>query len=121
MAMIIPKRRKKAQSTISCKYCSTKTENAGSIGFPANRHGMRNSCWLKKPKTKSSVRKIYLPRSLAKELDQYCAKRHTVLKENGYPDYGMVFFLDNGRPISGDVIVKRFKAFIKENNLRPVD
>ena len=89
--------------------------------FPPLGPGQKTSMVLKKPKTKSSVRKIYLPRSLAKELDQYCTKRHAVLKENGYPDYGMVFFLDNGRPISGDVIVKRFKAFIKENNLRPVD
>lgn len=77
---------------------------------------------LKVPKTKTSVRKVFLPKTVAemlinrkKELDE--------LKElfgDEYKDYNLVFCSSTGTPIEGAVINRAFQKLIKENDLPKV-
>ena len=76
---------------------------------------------LKQPKTEKSVRKVYIPLTLAEKLRAYKAEQDEMLADTGLPNYGLVFCHDNGRPFSGDTLRKRFQKFVKKHNLRPVD
>jgi integrase len=76
---------------------------------------------LKKPKTKSSVRKIYLPDELVEELRQHIANQKKEQAGNGFPSYDLLFCNSNGSPLADATLVKRFKKLIREHNLREVD
>lgn len=77
---------------------------------------------LKIPKTKTSVRKVFLPKTVAemlirrkKELDE--------LKDlfgDEYKDYNLVFCSSTGTPIEGSVINRAFQKLIKEHDLPKV-
>ena len=77
---------------------------------------------LKKPKTDKSIRSIYLSPTLAKRL----AARHEeqlqsdARKLDIYEDYNLVFCQENGRPITGEMVNKRWQKFLKRHNLRKV-
>jgi len=77
---------------------------------------------LKKPKTKTSVRKVFLPKTVAemlierkKGIDEY-----KQLFGDEYSDYNLVFAHTNGRPIEGQVINRALSYLIKEHDLPPV-
>lgn len=74
---------------------------------------------LKKPKTDSSIRKIWLPKTLAYILREW--KQHQdELKEllgDEYTDYNLVVALNNGRPCEGRVLLKEFEALRKKAEL----
>ena len=90
--------------------------------FPPQNTAVSTVLILKHPKTDSSVRKIYLPRTVAEMLKR---RKETVeqLKEylgDDYRDYGMVICYENGTPIEGEKIRAAFQKLIKDNNLKPV-
>lgn len=77
---------------------------------------------LKTPKTKTSVRKIFLPVTVAKMLID--RKRQVEeLKEifgEEYDDYNLVFCHPNGRPMEGQVINSSLQKLIEKHNLPKV-
>ena len=71
---------------------------------------------LKKPKTKSSERKVWLPNTVAYILRDW-HKAQNELKEfmgEEYQDYNLVVALPNGRPCEARIINKEF-ASLKGN------
>jgi len=87
--------------------------------FPAVMAKNNTTLILKPPKTKTSVRKVFLPSTVAqmlverkKQLDEY--------KEffgDEYLDYNLVFCNTMGRPMEGQVINRALSKLIKENSL----
>ncbi|MBR3999270.1 MAG: hypothetical protein IKI93_13125 [Clostridia bacterium] len=66
---------------------------------------------LKTPKTEFSVRKVWLPKTLAHILREW-KKAHDELNEylgDEYQDYNLVVALPNGRPYEHRVISKEFE------------
>ena len=66
---------------------------------------------LKKPKTDSSIRKVWLPKTLAYILRKW-KKSQEELKDflgDEYQDYNLVVSLANGRPCEDRVILKEFE------------
>ena len=74
---------------------------------------------LKEPKTATSVRKVYIPRTVAEMLK----KRYEEIQElkalfgDEFTDYNLVFCNVNGRPIEGSVINRAFCELIEKNGL----
>lgn len=74
---------------------------------------------LKTPKTASSIRKVFLPKTVALMLK----KRYSDIQElidlfgEEYYDYNLVFCSPNGRPMESQVITRALQKLIKENNL----
>lgn len=67
---------------------------------------------LKKPKTESSIRKVWLPKTVAYILRDW-KKAQDELNEllgDEYQDYDLVVALPNGRPCEGRLIHKEFNA-----------
>ena len=74
---------------------------------------------LKKPKTDSSIRKIWLPKTLAYILREW-KKHQDELKEllgEEYSDYNLVVALNNGRPCEGRVLLKAFEELREKAGL----
>lgn len=74
---------------------------------------------LKKPKTDSSIRKVWLPKTLAYIMKEW-KKHQEELKEllaDEYMDYNLVIALDNGRPCEGRVLMKAFEALREKAGL----
>ncbi len=90
--------------------------------FPAVMAKNNTSLVLKTPKTKTSVRRVFLPETVArmlverrKQLDEY----KDYFGEE-YLDYNLVFCNTIGRPIEGQVINSLLNKLIKEHNLPKV-
>ena len=69
---------------------------------------------LKSPKTKTSVRKVFLPTTVAQML---VARKQQIdelkeLFEDEYTDYNLVFCNSSGRPMEGQVITHALKKLI---------
>lgn len=92
------------------------------LKFPPALSSTHTALVLKEPKTKTSVRKIFLPKTVAEML----VKRYEEvenLKElfgDEYTDYNLVFASSCGRPIEGQVINRALKKLIDDNDLPPV-
>lgn len=77
---------------------------------------------LKTPKTVSSIRKVFLPRTVAEML----VERKREIEEqkelfgDEFIDYNLVFCTPNGRPMESNTINKLFNDLIKEHNLPKV-
>lgn len=78
---------------------------------------------LKTPKTESSIRKVYLPRTTAKLLHKWQKMQEDLKKAIGteYQDFDLVMALDNGRPIESRIIGQELDILIQEHNLPDVD
>lgn len=74
---------------------------------------------LKTPKTKTSIRKIFLPNTVAKMLVERKAQVDEMIDLFGdeYHNYNLVFCNSLGRPIEGQVINRALKKLIKDNDL----
>ena len=74
---------------------------------------------LKEPKTQSSVRKVFLPRTVAEMLLKHKSEQDEVkeLMGNEYNDYNMVFAGFSGRPVEGSQINRLMADLIRKNNL----
>lgn len=79
-------------------------------------------CVLKTPKTESSIRKIYIPRTVSEMLARQKAEQDKIkeLLGNEYQDYGLVMATGYGMPMGTGSIHKRFAKLIEENNLPEV-
>ena len=77
---------------------------------------------LKTPKTESSVRKVYIPRSVAMMLNEWRDNQNEIKGVLGeeYQDYGLVMATSYGLPASGSYLRKGLKKIIDEHNLPPV-
>ena len=92
------------------------------LQFPEKRKKSKTVLVLKMPKTESSIRKVYLPESLARMLVEY-KKEQDELKEffgSDYTDYNLVLCTCSGSPLSQNQILKRLKKLIRDYNLPPV-
>lgn len=90
--------------------------------FPGILASKHTALILKEPKTKTSIRTVYLPNSVAEMLVQH-KKEQAELKEllgDEYIDYGLVFASTNGRPVEGQIINRAFSKLIRENDLPKV-
>ena len=77
---------------------------------------------LKKPKTDSSIRKVWLPKTLAYILLEW-KKSQDELKEmlrDEYQDYDLVVALPNGRPCEDRVLLKEFEKLREKAGLPKV-
>lgn len=77
---------------------------------------------LKSPKTDSSVRKIFLPKTVANMLTAW-KKDQDFNKEalgSEYQDFNLVFANPLGNPIESSTIRSEFKKLIEDNDLPPV-
>ncbi len=77
---------------------------------------------LKKPKTESSIRKVWIPTTLAKLLRSWKESQDKMKEILGddYCDYGLVIALDNGRPCEDRVIGNAFNRLKRNTNLPDV-
>ena len=90
--------------------------------FPAVLTSNNTALVLKTPKTRTSVRKIWLPTTVVRMLVEW-KKRQEENKEflgEEYNDYDLVLSLDNGRPLEGQIISRSFKDLIRKNDLPDV-
>lgn len=77
---------------------------------------------LKSPKTESSVRKIYIPETVAIALKENRRRQDQMKSDlaDEYQDYDLVIAQDNGRPFEAHQILQKFKKLIADHNLKPV-
>ncbi len=90
--------------------------------FPPLIASTHTSLILKTPKTKTSVRRVYLPKTVAEmliERKSYIADMKELFGSE-FTDYNLVFCSSNGRPIEGNTISKNFRKLIEENDLPKV-
>ena len=90
--------------------------------FPERTKMNRTVRVLKTPKTESSVRKVFLPRSVAQNLVGWKAEQLRLKNLLGeeYMDYGLVIATSNGLPVGGSTIRNAFNRLIEEHNLPKV-
>lgn len=90
--------------------------------FPAILTSDSTSLVLKKPKTPTSIRRIWLPTTVAKMLIEWKKdqKERKAFLGNEYYDHDLVLSLPNGRPMEGQIISRSFKALIRKNDLPDV-
>ena len=90
--------------------------------FPPTFASTHTSLVLKTPKTKTSVRKVFLPKTVAEMLiDRKAAIEE--LKElfgDEFFDFNLVFCSTNGKPLEGQVINRAFNKLITDNGLPKV-
>ena len=74
---------------------------------------------LKKPKTESSVRKVWIPKTLALILRDWKEKQDTLKEFMGvdYIDYNLVLVQETGRPCEDRIIGNQFERLKKSANL----
>ena len=77
---------------------------------------------LKTPKTESSIRKVFLPRTVAEQLVAW-KKSQDELKEvlgDEYQDYNLVMATSFGLPVSNTSIRQALNKLVRENDLPPI-
>ena len=98
-------------------------ENDIFFTFPAIVAGSaKTRLVLKKPKTESSIRKVWIPATLAKLLRGWKESQEKAKAYLGdsYYDYNLVLTLDNGRPCEDRVIGNAFNRLKKNAGLPDV-
>lgn len=90
--------------------------------FPPTLASTHTALVLKTPKTKSSVRKVFLPKTVAQMLAQRKAGIEELkdLLGDEYHDFNLVFCSSNGKPIENQVINRAFNKLIQDNDLPKV-
>lgn len=87
--------------------------------FPTLYPGTRTVIVLKQPKTKGSVRNVYVPDTVAKKLSvlrDLQTNLHEELGDDGYIDYGLMICQENGRPAMTEYLNKTFKEILRQIN-----
>ena len=87
--------------------------------FPSMMNGTSTNLILKTPKTESSVRKVWIPKTVAYILRKWKEEQEEVKSFFGdeYYDYNLVVALPNGRPCESRVIEKEFNKLKEKLNL----
>lgn len=77
---------------------------------------------LKDPKTASSVRTVFLPKTVAEALLDMRSQQNELKAAlgNAYSDFNMVLAHEDGRPFEERQIADRLRSFIMKNNLPSV-
>ena len=90
--------------------------------FPSTKPNSNMSLILKKPKTKNSIRKVYLPRTTADILKEWHIRQLELIDLLGadYQNYNLVLAQNSGKPYDSHQIYKQFKAFIHAHELPDV-
>ena len=90
--------------------------------FPVLSEKNRTQLVLKKPKTATSIRKVFLPRTVAEMLVDWKKDQDELWEALGpeYVDYDLVFTGYYGMPTEASSITASFQKLIKENNLPKV-
>ena len=90
--------------------------------FPEDRMTCKTVRVLKKPKTTSSIRKVFLPRSVAEMLVSWKEDQEELKEILGeeYRDYDLVLATSFGMPQSGSYIRKKLKQLIRDHDLPEV-
>lgn len=107
---------------VSREALSTLNGKGVVMEFPSVLRAQHTKLVLKVPKTKTSVRRVFLPSTVAEML----IKRKLEIEElkelfgDEYKDYNLVFCSTSGTPIEGSVINRMFNKLIRENNLPKV-
>ncbi len=92
------------------------------LEFPSILTAKHTKLVLKEPKTKTSIRRVFLPRTVA----EMFVKRKQVIEDmkelfgDEYKDYNLVFCSTTGTPIEGSVINRAFHKLIEEHELPKV-
>lgn len=90
--------------------------------FPTQKPHCTTRLVLKTPKTETSNRTVWLPRTVAQLLVQY-KKDQQELKEflgSAYNDYNLVIALENGNPVESRIVRDRFQKLCEENDFEIV-
>lgn len=90
--------------------------------FPTQKPHCTTRLVLKAPKSESSKRTVWLPRTVAEMLVRYKADQDE-LKEflgDAYHDYNLVIALENGNPAESKIVRGRFHALCVENGYEDV-
>ena len=92
------------------------------LRFPSVRPNSTTVLVMKTPKTESSVRKVYIPKTVARMLRDWKAAQEEMKEILGssYQDYNLVFASDYGTPMEGARIRRDLNKLIKENDLPPI-
>jgi hypothetical protein len=90
--------------------------------FPSQRKNNRTVRVLKTPKTDSSSRKVYIPRSVAQCLVELKAKQDEIKEAlgNEYQDYNLVMATTFGLPIGDSYLRNKMQDIIDELGLPDV-
>lgn len=92
--------------------------------FPnyAGHESTKTSLVFKKPKTNTSIRKIWLPRTLAYILREWKKQQEEYKEFFGaeYKDFDLVICYEDGRPCTHNTIRTGFNYLINKNNLPKV-
>ena len=90
--------------------------------FPPALSSTHTALVLKEPKTQTSVRKDFLPKTVAEMLIKHREEINNLKELFGdeYTDFNLVFASTCGRPIEGQVINRALKKLITDNDLPPV-
>lgn len=90
--------------------------------FPNMYDNNSTTLVLKTPKTKTSVRKVFIPRTVVEMLKKRKEQIEEMKKLYGaeYTDYNLVFSHSNGRPLEGSYIRNALNKLIKDNDLPPI-
>ncbi len=87
--------------------------------FPSVQRNPKTRVVLKTPKTRSSVRKVWLPKTVAYILREYREKQKVLkdLLQDEYEDYNLVVALPNGRPCEERLIAEAFQGLKEKAGL----
>lgn len=87
--------------------------------FPSAKSNSSMSLILKKPKTKHSIRKVYLPRTIAGILKEWHTRQLELIDLLGadYQNYNLVLAQNSGKPYDSHQIYKLLKTFIHAHQL----
>lgn len=90
--------------------------------FPQESRYNKTVRLLKTPKTESSVRKIFLPKSVALMLQDWKSQQDDMIEILGdeYQNYNLVFCSSFGLSVEGATLRSGLKKLIKDHNLPPV-
>lgn len=92
------------------------------VKFPCFKPAGTTLLVIKSPKTKSSVRRVYIPNTVAQSLLELKQEQNEIkdLLGDEYRDYDLVIANTDGRPVEGAVITRSFCKLIKDKNLPKV-
>ena len=91
--------------------------------FPPTFASTHTALVLKTPKTKTSVRKVFLPKTVAEMLVQRKADIEELkdLFGDEFVDFNLVFCSSNGKPIEGQVMLPFFMLAMYEKHGQPLE
>lgn len=90
--------------------------------FPRCLSGGNTVLVLKEPKTETSKRRVYLPKTVAKMVLQRIKDIQEIKELLGDEchDYNLLFSSSTGRPMEGQIITRALKKLIRDHNLPDV-